>query len=127
MQLNKSIHATDIAGRESDRQKLAKLTKKFLKTGSVTFLETRTTPLPGRAVFNHGGAAMTDSPKTQGLAGDREEIIAEVRKLAVLEIEGVKIKRSAFEIGQIMRANGYKLRAQSVRRIAESSGVDLRV
>ena len=120
-----SAHSADISARENDRVKLARHVNKFLESNSITVLETRTTPLPGRAVFNHGSSALTDEPKHRALANNQEGAVAEVRRLAALEIEGIKIKRTAFEIGRIMRANGYKLRAKSVERIAKSIGVKL--
>lgn len=120
-----SVHAAEIYARENDRAELAKHIDSFLENNEITVLETRTTPPPNRETFNR---ALTVAPNKQlAVSVDRESVDSMVRELAFIEIEGVRIARSAYEIGKLMREKGYKLRSQSVKRVAKSIGIELRM
>lgn len=120
-----SIHAADIYARDSERAELARYVDRFLENNEITVLEIRTTPPPNRETFNR---AITVVPSKQlAVSADREIVDSMVRELAFIEIEGVRIARSAYEIGKLMREKGYKLRAQSVKRVAKSIGIELRM
>lgn len=118
-----SVNTTEILMRDAVRNELHNKTVEFLKSNAITILETRTVPRSDRPAFN---SAITVSParaKQVGVA--REELAALVRELATVQLMGVEIKRSASEIAKVMRGRGYKMRAPSVLRIAESIGIAL--
>ncbi len=118
-----SVNTTEILMRDAVRHDLQNKTAEFLKSNSITVLETRTVPRPDRPAFN---SAITVSParaKQVGVA--REELAALVRELATVQLMGIETKRSATEIAKVMRGRGYKMRAPSVIRIAESIGIAL--
>ena len=120
-----SIHASEIYARENDRAKLARYVDSFLEGNEITVLETRTTPRPDRPAYN---SAISVSPaKAKQVSTAREELATMVRELATIEVEGIKLRRSATEIAKAMRLRGYKMRAPSVIRIAENIGLELRL
>ena len=118
-----SIHAADIYARDSERAELARYVDSFLENNEITVLETRTVPRPDRPAYNSALSVSPARAKQVSLA--RDELADLVRELSTIEIEGVRIKRSAHEVAKIMRSKGYKLRAPSVRRIAASIGLEL--
>ncbi len=118
-----SIHASEIHARESDRAEIARYVDSFLENNEITVLETRTTPRSDRPAYNSALSVSPARAKQVSLA--REELAALVRELSTIEIEGVTIRRSAAEVAKAMRQRGYKMRAPSVKRIAESIGVNL--
>ena len=118
-----SIHASEIHARESDRAEIARYVNSFLEGNEITVLETRTAPRPDRPAYNSAISVSPAKAKQVGVA--REEAAALVRELSTIEIEGVTIRRSATEVAKAMRQRGYKMRAPSVIRIAESIGVSL--
>lgn len=118
-----SAHAAEIYARENDRAKLARYVDSFLESNEITVLETRTTPRPDRPAYNSAISVSPAKAKQVGVA--REEAAALVRELSTIEIEGVTIRRSATEVAKAMRLRGYKMRAPSVIRIAESVGIEL--
>lgn len=118
-----SIHAAEIYARENDRAKLSRYVDSFLEGNEITVLETRTTPRPDRPAYN---SALSVSPaRSKQVSLAREELAALVRELSTIEIEGVTIRKSATEVAKAMRQRGYKMRAPSVIRIAESIGIEL--
>lgn len=123
MQACISVNTTEILMRNSVRNELKNKMAEFLKSNSITVLETRTVPRPDRPAYN---SAINVSPaKAKQVSAAREELSALVRELSTIEIEGVTIRRSATEVAKAMRQRGYKMRAPSVIRIAESIGVSL--
>lgn len=118
-----SAHAAEIYARENDRAKLARYVDSFLESNEITVLETRTTPRPDRPAYNSALSVSPARAKQVSLA--REELAVLVRELSTIEIEGVTIRRSATEVAKAMRQRGYKMRAPSVIRIAESIGIAL--
>ncbi|MDY0190671.1 MAG: hypothetical protein RBR22_08055 [Desulfuromonas sp.] len=118
-----SVNTTEIIMRNSVRNELKNKTAEFLKSNSITVLETRTAPRPERPAYN---SAISVSPaKAKQVSVAREELATLVRELATVQLMGLEIKRSATEIAKVMRCRGYKMRAPSVIRIAESIGIAL--
>lgn len=125
MQACISVNTTEILMRNSVRNELKNKMAEFLKSNSITVLETRTVPRPDRPAYN---SAINVSPaKAKQVSAAREELSALMRELSTIEIEGVTIRRSAAEVAKAMRQRGYKMRAPSVNRIAESIGITLAV
>lgn len=123
MQACISVNTTEILMRNSVRNELKNKMAEFLKSNSITVLETRTVPRPDRPAYN---SAINVSPaKAKQVSAAREELSALVRELSTIEIEGVTIRRSATEVAKAMRLRGHKMRAPSVKRIAESIGITL--
>lgn len=123
MQACISVNTTEILMRNSVRNELKNKMAEFLKSNSITVLETRTVPRPDRPAYN---SAINVSPaKAKQVSAAREELSALVRELSTIEIEGVTIRKSATEVAKAMRLRGHKMRAPSVKRIAESIGVSL--
>lgn len=118
-----SAHAADIHARDKQRAELARYVDSFLENNEITVLETRIAPRPDRPAYNSALSVSPARAKQVSLA--RDELADLVRELSTIEIEGVRIKRSAHEVAKIMRSKGYKLRALSVRRIAASIGLEL--
>lgn len=118
-----SAHAADIYARDKERAELARYVDSFLENNEITVLETRTVPRYERPAFNSAINVSQTKAKQAGVA--REEIASLVRDLSTIEIEGVTIRRSAAEVAKAMRQRGYKMRAPSVIRIAESIGIAL--
>lgn len=118
-----SVNTTEILMRDAMRNDLQNKTAEFLKSNSITVLEARTVPRHERPAYN---SAINVSPaKAKQVSTAREELATMVRELSTIEIEGVTIRRPAVEIAKVMRSKGYKLRAPSVKRIAESIGIAL--
>lgn len=118
-----SVNTTEILMRDGMRNDLQNKTAEFLKSNSITVLETRTVPRHERPAYN---SAINVSPaKAKQVSTAREELAAMVRELSTIETEGVTIRRPAVEIAKVMRSKGYKLRTPSVKRIAESIGIAL--
>lgn len=123
MQACISVNTTEILMRNSVRNELKNKMAEFLKSNSITVLETRTVPRPDRPAYN---SAISVSPaKAKQVSTAREELATMVRELATIEVEGIKLRRSATEIAKVMRSRGHKMRAPSVKRIAESIGITL--
>lgn len=123
MQACISVNTTEILMRNSVRNELKNKMAEFLKSNSITVLETRTVPRPDRPAYN---SAINVSPaKAKQVSAAREELSALVRELSTIEIEGVTIRKSATEVAKAMRLRGHKMRAPSVQRIAASIGIEL--
>lgn len=118
-----SVNTTEIIMRNSVRNELKNKMAEFLKSNSITVLETRTVPRSDRPAYNSALSVSPARAKQVSLA--REELAALVRDLATIEIEGVTMRRSAAEVAKAMRIRGHKMRAPSVKRIAESIGITL--
>lgn len=118
-----SVNTTEIIMRNSVRNELKNKMAEFLKSNSITVLEARTAPRSDRPAYNSALSVSPARAKQVSLA--REELAALVRELSIIEIEGVTICRSAPEVAKAMRIRGHKLRAPSVKRIAESIGIKL--
>lgn len=120
-----SVNTTEIIMRNSVRNELKNKMDEFLKSNEITVLETQSPARIERPAYN---AAISVSPsKAKQVSTDREDYAAQVRELSTMEIHGIPIKRSATEIAKLMRQRGYKMRAPSVIRIAESIGIELNV
>ncbi len=123
MQSYISVNTAEVAMRDAVRNELQSKMDEFLKSNKITVLETRTESRYVRPDFN---SVINMSPaKAKQVGASREEIVNLVRDLSTIEIEGVTIRRSAAEVAKAMRQRGYKMRAPSVKRIAESIGVNL--
>lgn len=123
MQACISVNTTEILMRNSVRNELKNKMAEFLKSNSITVLETRTVPRPDRPTYN---SVISVSPaKAKQVSAAREELSALVRELSTIEIEGVTIRKSATEVAKAMRLRGHKMRAPSVQRIAASIGIEL--
>lgn len=118
-----SVNTTEIIMRNPVRNELKNKMSEFLKSNSITVLETRTAPRSDRPAYNSALSVSPARAKQVSLA--REELAALVRELATIEIEGVTMRRSATEVAKAMRIRGHKMRAPSVKRIAESIGITL--
>lgn len=123
MQSYISVNTAEIVMRDAVRNELQSKMDEFLKSNEITVLETRTAPRPDRPAYNSALSVSPARAKQVSLA--REELAALVRELSTIEIEGVTIRRSAAEVAKAMRQRGYKMRAPSVIRIAESIGIEL--
>lgn len=123
MQSYISVNTAEIVMRDAVRNELQSKMDEFLKANEITVLETRTVPRYERPAFNSAINVSQTKAKQAGVA--REEIASLVRDLSTIEIEGVTIRRSATEVAKAMRQRGYKMRAPSVIRIAESIGIAL--
>lgn len=123
MQAYISVNTAEIVMRDAVRNELQSKIDEFLKANEITVLETRTVPRYERPAFNSAIKVSQTKAKQVGVA--REEIASLVRDLSTIEIEGVTIRRSAAEVAKAMRQRGYKMRAPSVIRIAESIGIAL--
>lgn len=123
MQSYISVNTAEIVMRDAVRNELQSKMDEFLKANEITVLETRTVPRYERPAFNSAINVSQTKAKQAGVA--REEIASLVRYLSTIEIEGVKMRRSATEVAKAMRQRGYKMRAPSVIRIAESIGIAL--
>lgn len=123
MQSYISVNTAEIVMRDAVRNELQSKIDEFLKANEITVLETRTVPRYERPAFNSAINVSQTKAKQVGVA--REEIASLVRDLSTIEIEGVTIRRSAAEVAKAMRQRGYKMRAPSVIRIAESIGIAL--
>lgn len=123
MQSYISVNTAEIVMRDAVRNELQSKMDEFLKANEITVLETRTVPRYERPAFNSAINVSQTKAKQAGVA--REEIASLVRDLSTIEIEGVTIRRSAAEVAKAMRQRGYKMRAPSVIRIAESIGIEL--
>ena len=123
MQSYISVNTAEIVMRDAVRNELQSKMDEFLKSNEITVLETRTVPRYERPAFNSRINVSQTKAKQVGVA--REEIASLVRDLSTIEIEGVTIRRSAAEVAKAMRQRGYKMRAPSVIRIAESIGIAL--
>ena len=123
MQSYISVNTAEIVMRDAVRNELQSKMDEFLKSNKITVLETRTVPRPDRPSYN---SAISVSPaKAKQVSAAREELATMVRELATIEVEGIKLRRSATEIAKAMRSRGHKMRAPSVIRIAESIGIAL--
>lgn len=120
-----SVNTTEIIMRNSVRNELKNKMAEFLKSNSITVLETRTVPRSDRPAYNSALSVSPARAKQVSLA--REELAGLVRELSIIEIEGVTIRRSATEVAKAIRLRGHKMRAPSVKRIAESIGIKLAV
>ena len=118
-----SVNTTEIIMRNSVRNELKNKMAEFLKSNSITVLEARTAPRSDRPAYNSALSVSPARAKQVSLA--REELAALVRELSTIEIEGVTIRRSATEVAKAIRLRGHKMRAPSVKRIAESIGIKL--
>ena len=123
MQSYISVNTAQIVMRHAVRNELQSKMDEFLKSNEITVLETRTVPRYERPAFNSAINVSQTKAKQVGVA--REEITSLVRDLSTIEIEGVTIRRSAAEVAKAMRLRGHKMRAPSVKRIAECFGVRL--
>lgn len=123
MQSYISVNTAEIVMRDAVRNELQSKMDEFLKSNEITVLETRTVPRYERPAFNSAINVSQTKAKKVGVA--REEIASLVRDLSTIEIEGVTIRRSAAEVAKAMRIRGHKMRAPSVKRIAESIGIAL--
>ena len=124
MQAYISVNTAEIVMRDAVRNELQSKMDEFLKSNRITVLETRTVARYERPAFNSAINVSKTKAKQAGVA--REEIASLVRDLSTIEIEGVTIRRSAAEVAKAMRQRGYKMRAPSVIRIAESIGIQLK-
>lgn len=119
-----SINASEIRMREPDRERIQRQTDEFLESNEIQELGTRLAPMPDRALaFNN--IIATAPSKLSAVTADKEMVETLVRRFSTIEIDGVKIRRTSYEIARLLRERGYKLRSPSVKRVAQSIGVKL--
>lgn len=116
-----STNLADIKIRDFDRQELQGQIDAFLESNSITVLETRTVPRPERAVSFNGTSYATEERRRE--AKDRAEKAGVIKDLAYICIEGVTLARSAHEIANIMRKQGFKIHSIAVIEIAKRIGI----
>lgn len=119
-----SINASEIRVRDQVREDLNLKVREFLKSGSITKVGTGTVKTETRPQFNHIIAvAPTKRAERQQ---EKEALHAAVAELSHIEIAGVTLIRSAHEVSALLRQRGFKLLSPSVKRVAESIGIQLR-
>lgn len=119
-----SINASEIRVRDQVREDLNLKVREFLKSGSITKVGTGTVKTETRPQFNHIIAvAPTKRAERQQ---EKEALHAAIAELSHIEIAGVTLIRSAHEVSALLRQRGFKLLSPSVKRVAESIGIQLR-
>lgn len=119
-----SINASEIRVRDPIREDLGRKVSEFLKSGSITKVGTGTVKTEARPQFNHIIAvAPTKRAERQQ---EKEALHAAIAELSHIEIAGVTLIRSAHEVSALLRQRGFKLLSPSVKRVAESIGIQLR-
>ncbi len=119
-----SINASEIRVRDQVREDLNRKVSEFLKSGSITKVGTGTVKTETRPQFNHIIAvAPTKRAERQQ---EKEALHAAIAELSHIEIAGVTLIRSAHEVSALLRQRGFKLLSPSVKRVAESIGIQLR-
>lgn len=120
-----SINASEILMRNTDRERIQSQVEAFLESNEITRLGARLAPIMEKThAFNSG--ISTAPSKLRSVTDDKENVEALVKRFSTIEIDGVRIRRSAHEVAKLMREHGYKLRGPSVQRVAQSIGVKLR-
>ncbi len=120
-----SANASEILMRSNDRERIQRQVDAFLESKEITVLATRLKPLPEKQhAFNT--IIATAPSKLRMVADDKENVEMLVRRFSTVEIDGIRMRRSAHEVAKLMRERGYKLRGPSVERVAQSIGVKLR-
>ena len=119
-----SINASEIRVRDPIREDLNRKVSEFLKSGSITKIGNATVKTEPRPQFNHIIAvAPTKRAERQQ---EKEALHAAIAELSHIEIAGVTLIRSAHEVSALLRQRGFKLLSPSVKRVAESIGIQLR-
>lgn len=118
-----SAHATDIQLKDAARNEIAGKVAAFLRKNTIQAAPASTKSREVKPTFN---TAISVTPSRQtAVATDKEEIALAIRKYADIEIDGVRIRRSAAEVSVLLHGLGYRLQAASTRRVAESMGIQL--
>ena len=119
-----SINASEIRMRDQLREDLGRKVNDFLKSSTITNVGTTAAKIKKRAQFNHIIAvAPTKRAERQQ---EKEALHAAIAELSHIEIAGVTLIRSAHEVSALLRQRGFKLLSPSVKRVAESIGIQLR-
>lgn len=119
-----SVNTTEILMRTPDREQIEKKVKEYLKSNSIKIIDNRLTPMPDR-VRSFNNIIATTPSKLSVVAADKETVENLVRRFSTIEIDGVVMRRTSYEIARLLRERGYKLRSPSVKRVAQSIGVKL--
>lgn len=119
-----SINSSEILMREPFRNDIARKVSEFLERNSITVLSTRTTGISEKALTFNSIIAVVPNKRAH-VAAEKERLESTIKELSFIEIDGVTLIRSAYEVAKIMRTRGYKMRAQSVQRIAKGIGISL--
>lgn len=120
-----SANASEILMRNIDRERIQRQVDAFLESKEITVLSTRLAPIR-ETTYAFNTVIATAPSKLRSVAGDKENVEILVRRFSTIEIDGVRIRRSAPEVASLIRERGYKLRGPSVQRVAQSIGVKLR-
>lgn len=118
-----SINASEVLMRNPIREDLSSKTAEFLKHNKITKVGTLTNQKDSRQQFNSTIAVAPD--KRAERAKEKEAIDLAIKELAEIEIIGVKLRRSSNEVAKLLRQRGFKLQGPSVKRIADSLGIEL--
>lgn len=126
-----SINASEVLLREPIRMDLERKVKEFLKQKSVNEVEQGLGSKENKFVFNDSislaPTRRTVAPtRRTAAAAEKEALHAAIAELSHIEIAGVTLIRSAYEVSALLRQRGFKLLSPSVKRVAESIGIQLR-
>ncbi|MDY0250743.1 MAG: hypothetical protein RBR45_11920 [Pseudomonas sp.] len=119
-----SAHASEVRMKDVERRTLAAQVAQFMKENKVPELKTRRESKVERLVFNNSIAVAP--AKRAERQQEKEALHAAIAELSCIEIEGVTIIRSAYEVSAMLRQRGFRLLSPSVKRVAESIGIYLR-
>ena len=119
-----SINASEIRVRDQVREDLNLKVREFLKSGSITKVGAGTVKTETRPQFNHIIAVAPN--KRAERQQEKEALHAAIAELSHIEIAGVTLIRSAHEVSALLRQREFKLLSPSVKRVAESIGIQLR-
>lgn len=113
-----SINSTDILLKNIEREKLQSQIEAYLSVSEITVVDNRLEPLPEK-VYAFSRIIATAPSRLSVVAADKEAIESMVRRFS-------KVKMTSYEIAKVLRERGYNLRSSSVKRVAQSIGVELR-
>lgn len=118
-----SIHAVEVMLKDTERNKLADQVEQFLKSNQVSVFGTRKWSKEERPAFNDVISIIPE--RRAAAAAQKEALHAAISELSHIEINGVTIIRSSYEVAGLLRKRGFKLLSPSVKRVAESIGIQL--
>lgn len=118
-----SIHAVEVMLKDTERNKLADQVEQFLKSNQVSVFGIRKWSKEERPAFNDVISIIPE--RRAAAAAQKEALHAAISELSHIEINGVTIIRSSYEVAGLLRKRGFKLLSPSVKRVAESIGIFL--
>jgi hypothetical protein len=118
-----SINASEVLLREPVRMDLERKVKEFLKQKSVNEVEQGLGSKENKFLFNDS-ISLAPTRRTAA-AAEKEALHAAIAELSHIEIAGVTLIRSAYEVSALLRKRGFNLLSPSVRRVAAGIGIVL--